>query len=519
MTGRRRFRSAWAVIAAAILVAGAVLIPMAAMAKWEKCGACGGTGNINCARCGGSGTIQDIRTSTIPDPNLGVIVIYTPVNVTCPLCNGRRTSLCLTCGGKGGWDDGTGPDEPDEPEEPEEPEEPDDSILEKQKDQIPDVWLRAWLAEKYDKDGDNFLNEEERNGVTYIDTAKTPVASMQGILLFPNLESLYLDKCRLTTLDVSGLQKLGILWCEGNQLTELTASDNPELFYLKCDGNQLEKLDVTKLGKLRYLVCNENQLTKLDLSGNPGLAGLHCNGNKLQELDLAPVPKLVHLECSKNGLTELDLSGNPEVYDLICASNKLTKLDVAVLPGLQTLDFQFNEVEEIDVSRNPKLQKFIAHGNRLLCVNVSAGNDGSYEFGAGNNSREVEFKDGSFDMSTVPGFDMSKASDWQGGTVNGTVVTLNEGAEKITYAYQCGKIFQTTFTLKQKPQVIPGDVNGDGEVDGRDAVHLMRWLAEETDEVTGERIAIDEKSADVNGDGVVDEKDLLRLVKNLGGEE
>ena len=513
MTGRRRFRKAWAVIAAIVLAAGTVLIPMAAMAKWEECGTCGGTGKVNCNRCGGSGKIQEIKTSTIADPILGTIVIYTPVDVTCPLCHGGKTSICLTCGGKGGWDDGTGP------EEPEEPEEPDDSVLEKQKDQIPDVWLRAWLAEKYDKDGDNFLNEEERNSVTYIDVAETPVASMQGILLFPNLESLYLDKCRLTALDVGGLQKLGILWCAENQLTELKASDNPELFYLKCEGNHLETLNVTKLAKLRYLMCDKNQLTELDLSGNPGLAGLHCNGNKLQKLNLTPVPKLVHLECSKNGLTELDLSGNPEVYDLICSGNKLTKLDVTVLPGLQTLDFMDNEIEEIDVSRNPRLQKFIAHVNRLLCVDVSAGNEGSYEFGAGNNSREVEFKDGSFDMGTVPGFDMSRASDWQGGKVNGTVVTLNEGAEQITYVYQCGKNFQATFTLKPKPQAVPGDVNGDGEADGRDAVHLMRWLAEETDEETGERIAIDEKNADLNGDGAVDEKDLLRLVKNLGGEE
>ena len=63
-----------------------------------------------------------------------------------------------------------------------------------------------------------------------------------------------------------------------------------------------------------------------------------------------------------------------------------------------------------------------------------------------------------------------------------------------------------------------GDVNGDGEVDGRDAVCLMKFLAGETDE-NGQAIQIDETNADLNKDGNVDEKDLLQLVKSLGGEE
>ena len=66
---------------------------------------------------------------------------------------------------------------------------------------------------------------------------------------------------------------------------------------------------------------------------------------------------------------------------------------------------------------------------------------------------------------------------------------------------------------------LPGDVNGDGIVDGRDVVRLMNFLAEETDPETGELWAIDEACADLNGDGKVDEIDLLRLVKTLAGEE
>ena len=61
-------------------------------------------------------------------------------------------------------------------------------------------------------------------------------------------------------------------------------------------------------------------------------------------------------------------------------------------------------------------------------------------------------------------------------------------------------------------KTIPGDVNDDGTVDGRDAVHLMKYLAEEPD------IEINRDNSDVNLDGTVDELDLKRLVENLAGK-
>ena len=65
---------------------------------------------------------------------------------------------------------------------------------------------------------------------------------------------------------------------------------------------------------------------------------------------------------------------------------------------------------------------------------------------------------------------------------------------------------------------IPGDVNNDTVVDGRDAIRLMKYLAGEIDEETGEVFAIKANNADLNEDGIVDELDLLRLMKHLGGE-
>ena len=59
----------------------------------------------------------------------------------------------------------------------------------------------------------------------------------------------------------------------------------------------------------------------------------------------------------------------------------------------------------------------------------------------------------------------------------------------------------------------PGDVNGDGEVDGRDLVRLRKYLTGDTGE---EAI---EANANVNGDDVIDILDLIRLRKYLAQED
>lgn len=64
-------------------------------------------------------------------------------------------------------------------------------------------------------------------------------------------------------------------------------------------------------------------------------------------------------------------------------------------------------------------------------------------------------------------------------------------------------------------EILPGDVNGDGMVDGRDSIRLMKYLAKEIDEETGKVFEIREKNADLNQDEEVDEKDLMQLMNDL----
>ena len=50
--------------------------------------------------------------------------------------------------------------------------------------------------------------------------------------------------------------------------------------------------------------------------------------------------------------------------------------------------------------------------------------------------------------SLPAGFDVAKTSHWQGGTVSGNILTINSDVDEVTYDYDCGKDFTTTFTLE-----------------------------------------------------------------------
>ncbi len=79
----------------------------------------------------------------------------------------------------------------------------------------------------------------------------------------------------------------------------------------------------------------------------------------------------------------------------------------------------------------------------------------------------------------------------------------------ITAASVHDAAIQSSYTLMLDGELegLLGDVNGDGTVDGRDVIRLLRYQ-------TGEGVTIVRENSDVNGDGVVDGRDALRLLKN-----
>ena len=60
--------------------------------------------------------------------------------------------------------------------------------------------------------------------------------------------------------------------------------------------------------------------------------------------------------------------------------------------------------------------------------------------------------------------------------------------------------------------VIPGDINDDLQVNNKDLIRLMRYIA-------GEDVYVVSQCIDVNGDNAVNNKDLVRLMRFLAGED
>ena len=296
---------------------------------------------------------------------------------------------------------------------------------------LPDEAFRKYLK-KFDTNNDDILAPAERYAVKEIDVASKNISNLFGIQFFPNLRKLVCYSNKLTELDVSKNTVLKRLDCSNNQLTGLDVRQNAALQSLDCSKNQLTSLDVRQNTKLDVLWCYQNQLTELDVRQNTVLEYLYCYENQLTELDVSQNAKLVNLYCNQNQLTELDVSQNTALVTLECGKNQLT---------------------ELDLSRNNKVFRFNANNNYLTNLNVDSTSitifDDSSKFAAKNNTYPITVgSDRTFDLSTLPGtFDVTKATRWNGGTVRGNTLTVNAGATKVTYLYDCGKRSSYTFTL------------------------------------------------------------------------
>ena len=93
--------------------------------------------------------------------------------------------------------------------------------------------------------------------------------------------------------------------------------------------------------------------------------------------------------------------------------------------------------------------------NRLACVDFS--HMVGSTINADGNRRPIAVRtDGKFDLATLPGFDVSKATNWTGGSVSDTTLSVNAGVEEVSYQYDCGKgvkptfIFETSLPINEK---------------------------------------------------------------------
>ena len=293
---------------------------------------------------------------------------------------------------------------------------------------FPDANFRTYVA-IFDKDNDDCLTTTELAAVKSMRLIGKSIGDLTGIEHFTALTHLR---------------------CQKNQLTSLDVSKNTALEELDCGDNQLASLDVSKNLALKELYCGDNPLTALDVSANTALTDLNCINTQRASLDVSKNTALTSLLCGDNQLTSLDVSKNTALTSLLCAKNQLASLDVSKNTALKELSCWGNQLTSLDVSANTALKDLDCGQNQLTSLDLSANPKLSFSHCSTNNNTYRLTLDASriLDLTTLPGsFDVTKAGYWSGGTVAGTVLTVDGGAEQVTYSYTCGNGITAYFTL------------------------------------------------------------------------
>ena len=360
---------------------------------------------------------------------------------------------------------------------------------------FPDEEFRRFLKECCDKNGDGKLDVDIKNMTIPTSYA---IKSLEGIRFFEDLEKLDCHGIGLTTLNVGKNFKLKELDCSGNQLKECLYILSSGLKKLNCSNNKLTHMNLGILSglNLEEVNCSNNNITNIVMDSVGELVKFDCSNNDLMALDVSQCFKLKELNCSGNQLMELDVGHQTQLTQLDCSNNKLTELNVKQNGGLISLICNDNQLTTLDLSQNHSLSKLNCAKNRLACVDVTGISGGTIT--ANGNRRPIAVRtDGKFDLTTLPGFDVGKATNWNGGSVSGTILTVENGKDEVSYQYNCGNGVKPTFIFETSLPINKNNFPDDSfrnyiktyKAGGRDVLTVEEQRKVETIEVEGKNIS------------------------------
>ena len=319
---------------------------------------------------------------------------------------------------------------------------------------FPDEEFRRFLKECCDKNGDGKLDADIKNMTIPTSYA---IKSLEGIRFFEDLEKLDCHGIGLTTLNVGKNFKLKELDCSQNQLKKSVDILSSGLKKLNCSNNKLTHMNLGILSglNLEEVNCSNNNITNIVMDSVGELVKFDCSNNELTALDVSRCYQLKQLNCSVNQLVELDVKNQTNLTLLDCHHNELIELNVSRNQNLASLTCDGNQLTTLDLSKNNSLSHLSCAENRLACVDFS--HMVGSTINADGNRRPIAVRtDGKFDLATLPGFDVSKATNWTGGSVSDTTLSVNAGVEEVSYQYDCGKgvkptfIFETSLPINEK---------------------------------------------------------------------
>lgn len=322
-----------------------------------------------------------------------------------------------------------------------------------------DEEFQRFLKERCDTNHNGKLDAQELNITEMTIPDDYKIKNLEGIRFFEDLEKLDCHGIGLTTLNVSMNFKLRELDCSYNQLKDYLYILSSGLKILNCSHNNLTYMDLGILSglKLEEVDCSYNKIWRIVMRSEEELVKFDCSNNELMALDVSRCYQLKQLNCSVNQLVELDVKNQTNLTLLDCHHNELTELDVSRNQNLASLTCDGNQLTTLDLRKNTSLSHLSCAENRLACVDFSH-MVGSNINADGNRHPIAVLTDRTFDLNTLPGFDVSKATNWYGGSVpgSGTILRVEDGKNEVSYQYDCGKgvnptfIFETSLPINEK---------------------------------------------------------------------
>lgn len=360
---------------------------------------------------------------------------------------------------------------------------------------FPDAVFRSFLIDYCDTNNDGKLDVDIKSMTI---PASYAIKRLKGIEFFEDLEKLDCHGIGLTELNVGKNFKLEELDCSDNQLKESYPILSSGLKKLNCSNNKLTYMNLGILYglNLEEVNCSNNEIRNIVMDSVGELVKFDCSNNDLMALDVSQCLKLKELNCSGNQLMELDVSSQTQLKQLDCSKNKLTELNVKQNGGLTSLICNDNQLTTLDLSRNYSLDNLNCAKNRLACLDVT-GISGGTITADGNRCPIAVRTDGKFDLTTLPGFDVGKATNWNGGSVSGTILTVENGKDEVSYQYNCGNGVKPTFIFETSLPINKNNFPDDSfrnyiktyKAGGRDVLTVEEQRKVETIEVEGKNIS------------------------------
>ena len=294
---------------------------------------------------------------------------------------------------------------------------------------FPDEAFRTYVSEHLDSSVNGYLDGKEAT-IKALDVSGLGIRNLKGIGNFADLESLDCSDNQLASLDLSLNTKLTELDATGNVL-KVSLDD-----FNRLDFSVLPGFDPTKASdwtgarvvnpRLQFLQAEVSYAYETGYQGEAELPEVRFHldaGNGEAEIAVseANFPDAVfrsHVggQIDRSSNDSLDIVERGNVRTLEVADMGIQDLrGIGYFNKLARLDCSNNELTSLDLSGNPALQILNAENNQLdITLDASNG----------------------FDLSLLPGFDLAKASGWEGGIRLGNVLTFSQ--QEVTYTYATG---------------------------------------------------------------------------------